>query len=77
MCFFFSFMPATALVVIGYFVLFSSTKTEGVVRKIGKILAIWLFVIAAFFPIMGAYMTIAGLCPMEGMMQTIHGGVSP
>ncbi len=77
MCFIFSFMPATFLVVIGYFVLFSSTKTEGVVQKFGWLLAIWIFVIAALFPIMGAYVTISGQCPIEEMMQTMHGGVSP
>jgi hypothetical protein len=65
MCLWFSFMPATFLVVIGYFVLFSSTKTEGSIRKFGKVLAIWLFVIASFFPVMGAYVTITDQCPME------------
>ena len=43
MCFFLSFIPATAWVVIGYFVLFSSTKAEGGVQKQGQILAIWIF----------------------------------
>jgi len=69
MCFIFSFIPATFLVVIGYFVLFSSTKSEGGIRKFGRILAIWIFVIASFFPMMGAFMTIMGQCPMEGMMM--------
>jgi Mn2+/Fe2+ NRAMP family transporter len=69
MCFGFSFIPATFLVVIGYFVLFSSTKTEGGVRKFGKVLAIWIFVIASFFPVMGAYVTITDQCPMERMMM--------
>ncbi len=77
MCFFFSFMPATFFVVIGYFVLYSSTKTEGAVKKFGQVLSIWIFVIAAFLPMMGLYVTIAGLCPIEEMMQTMHGGVSP
>jgi hypothetical protein len=74
MCFFFSLLPATLWVVIGYFVLFSSTKTEGAIQKLGQILAIWIFVIAAFLPAAGAYMTFAGLCPIEGMFQAMHSG---
>ena len=69
MCFIFSFIPATWVVVVGYFVLFSSTKTEGGVRKFGKILAIWIFVMALFFPVVGAVVTITGQCPMEEMMM--------
>ena len=74
MCFFFSFIPATLWVVIGYFVLFSSTKTEGAIQKFGQILAIWIFVIAAFLPAAGAYVTFADLCPIEGMFQALHSG---
>ena len=69
MCFFFSFMPATFWVIVGYFILFSATKTEGAVRTFGRVLAIWAFIIAAFFPLMGAYVTLAGLCPIEQFMQ--------
>lgn len=69
MCFIFSLVPATLLVVIGYFVLFSSTKTEEGVRKFGKVLAIWIFVIASFFPAMGAFVTITDQCPMEEIMM--------
>ncbi len=69
MCFFFSLIPATIFTVIGYFVLFSSKNTEGPLRKFGQVLAIWLFIIALFFPICGAYATVSGLCPMEKMMQ--------
>ena len=72
MCFFLSFIPATIWVVLGYFVLFSSTKTQGAVQIFGRILAIWLFILAAFIPVMGAYVTFAGLCPIEGMMQSIR-----
>jgi uncharacterized membrane protein (DUF485 family) len=74
MCFFFSFIPATFWVVIGYFVLFSSTKTEGAIQTFGRILAIWIFVIAAFLPMAGAYLTFADLCPIEGMFQAMHSG---
>jgi hypothetical protein len=73
MCFFFSFLPATFWIVIGYFVLFSTTKSEGGIRLFGKILAIWVFIIASFFPIAGAFITISGMCPIaqhfEEMME--------
>ena len=72
MCFFFSLIPATVWVVIGFFVLFASTKSEGGLRKFAQILAIWSFVIAALFPLGGAFVTLAGLCPMEAMMETMH-----
>jgi len=76
MCFIFSLIPATFWIVIGYFVLFSSTETDGGVRKFGIVLAIWLFLIALFLPIMGAYVTISGLCPIEEMIQAMHSEVA-
>ncbi len=69
MCFFISLIPGTVWLVIGYFVLFASTRADGGLRKFGQVLAIWAFVIAALFPIAGAYVTLAELCPMEGMME--------
>ncbi len=63
MCLLLSFLPATFWVVIGYFVLFSSSKTSAGIRTFGQILAIWIFVIAAFFVVAGGYATLAGLCP--------------
>lgn len=72
MCFFFSLVPATVWLIIGFFVLFASTKTEGGLSKFGKVLAIWSFIIAALFPLVGAYVSLAGLCPMEAMIQQMH-----
>jgi hypothetical protein len=72
MCFFFSLIPATGCVVVGYFVLFSATMTEGPVRIFGYILSVWLFIIAASIPVMGAYVTFAGLCPPQAMMQSMQ-----
>jgi len=68
MCFVFSFIPATIFVTIGYFVLFSSSKAEGAIRTFGQVLAIWIFIIALFFPTAGAYITFSGLCPMDQMI---------
>lgn len=71
MCFFFSFIPATIWIIIGYFVLFSSAKTVGALQRFGQTLAVWTFIIAAFFPIMGAYVTLAGFCPIEQILQSV------
>jgi hypothetical protein len=72
MCFFFSLIPATVWLVIGFFVLFASTRAEGRLRKFGQVLAIWAFIIAAFIPLGGAYLTLVELCPMEGMIEQMH-----
>ena len=69
MCFLISFGPATFWTVIGYFVLFSSTRAEGNVRKFGKGLSIWIFVLAAFIPLIGAYLSISGICPVTDILQ--------
>ena len=72
MCFFFSLMPATLWAIVGYFVLFASTRVQGATKTFGKVLAIWIFIIAVFIPVGGAYVTLAGLCPIESLMQTLH-----
>ncbi|HSC93429.1 MAG TPA: hypothetical protein VLC73_00510 [Burkholderiales bacterium] len=77
MVFFFSLIPATFLVVVGYFVLFSSTRTEGAVKTFGQILAVWLFVLAAVLPAAGAYATYVGLPSMDAMMQSMHPELAP
>lgn len=69
MCFFFSFLPATVWLVIGYFVLFSSAKAEGSLKTFGRGLAIWAFVISGFIVLAGAYVTMNDICPMESFMH--------
>ncbi len=69
MCFFISFFPATFWAVVGYFILFSSTKAEGRVKTLGQVLAIWAFIIAGFILLGGAYVTMAGWCSMDTLMQ--------
>lgn len=69
MCFFFSLMPATIGLVVGYFVLFTATKAEGGVRVFGKVLAIWIFIITAFIPVAGAYVSFTNICPMKDFMN--------
>ena len=69
MCFFFSVLPATIWTVLGYFILFSSTRVEGTIRAFGQILSVWVFIVATMFLLVGAYVTLAGYCSMETMMQ--------
>jgi hypothetical protein len=72
MCFFFSFVPATFWLIVGYFILFSSTKAEGGMRTFGRVLAIWTFVIAACIPLMAAYFTLNDLCPMAAILENLR-----
>jgi len=72
MCFFFSLIPATFWLVIAYFVLFLSSRADGQVQRFGRILAIWVAVIAAFFPVMGLVVSFTELCPITEIMAQIH-----
>ncbi len=74
MYFFFSLAPATLAVVLGYFILLSSSKTQGAVKTLGQVLAIWIFVLAAVFPAAGAYATYAGMPSIGAAMRSMHSG---
>lgn len=69
MCFFISFFPATIWTVIGYFVLFSSTRADGAVRTFGRALAIWVFVLVGVILFAGAYITLADMCPIRELLK--------
>lgn len=69
MCFFFSFMPATFWLVVGYFVLFLSTRADGRVAIIGRALATWIFLISAAILVAGAYVTQNDMCSMEALLK--------
>ncbi len=68
MCFFISFVPATFWFVVGYFVLFSSTRADGWVETLGRVLAIWIFLLSGAIVIAGAYVTLNDLCPVEALL---------
>jgi hypothetical protein len=72
MYFFVSLIPATLVVVLGYFILFSSTKAQGGVKAFGQSLAVWVLVLAALFPLAGAYATFAGVPSIGDMMRGMH-----
>jgi hypothetical protein len=52
--------------------MFSSTKADGRTRTFGRLLAIWVFVIAAFIPLMAAYVTLNDLCPLTALFESMH-----
>ena len=64
----------TFCVILGYFILFSSTKAEGRVKTLGQALAIWAFIIAGFISLAGAYVTSTGLCSMDMMGECWNRG---
>ncbi|HYB32455.1 MAG TPA: hypothetical protein VED45_03400 [Steroidobacteraceae bacterium] len=69
-------LPATALTIGGYLVLFVSNRSEGALRTFGKYLAFWAFTLAGLV-ILGALFAAAHSghrCPPYGMRGT-HGGI--
>lgn len=70
MAFLFSLIPATALVVVGYFVLYTSARVEGGLRPFGRYLAVWIFVVASVFLLGGL---IASTVRLPGSMQGMMG----
>ena len=61
MIYFLALIPATALTVAGYFVLFLSNRSEGSFRAFGKYLGFWAF-------------TLAGLVVLGAIFAAAHGG---
>lgn|SRR6202166_3921046 len=69
MIYFVALLPATALTVAGYFVLYLSNRSEGAFRTFGKFLGFWAFTLAALV-VLGAIFAAAHggghHCPMIG-----------
>jgi hypothetical protein len=74
MLYFLALIPATALTVAGYFVLYFSARTEGGLRAFGKYLAFWSFTLAGLL-ILGAIFAAAHGHRMHGM-RGMHGNWS-
>jgi hypothetical protein len=72
MCFFFSFLPATFWLVIGYFVLFLASRSEGPMATFGRVLSTWIFVISGSILLAGAYFTLSDMCSMEAWMRCVN-----
>lgn len=67
MIYFLALLPATALTIAGYFVLFLAGRSEGTMRRFGKYLGFWAFTLAALI-ILGAIFAAAHghrHCPMS------------
>ena len=69
MCFFFSLVPATFWLVVGYLVLYMSARLDGPAKTFGRVLATWTFVISGLIVLAGAYVTAKGLCPISAWMS--------
>ena len=75
-------VPATALTVAGYFVLYLSARSEGALRTFGRYLGFWAFTLAGLV-ILGALFAAAAhggrhgprfLMRMHGEQTCPHGG---
>lgn len=53
-------LPATALTIAGYFVLYLANRSEGALRSFGKYLGFWAF-------------TLAGLIVLGAIFAAVHG----
>lgn len=70
MAFLISLLPATIFVVVGYFVLCSSTKSEGGVKRFGQYLGGWLLFLAGITVLAGLLGPMFGISGrMSGMMN--------
>jgi hypothetical protein len=74
MCFVFSLFPATFWAVVGFLVLLGASHADGGVRTFGRVLGVWVCILAALIPLAGIYISVAGLCPMDAMMEQMHPG---
>ena len=65
MCLLFSFIPASVLTTLSYFVWFTAARAEGPRQRLGNYLAIWLLVVSLLLVACGAFMTFTGRCPLN------------
>ena len=66
-------MHVTLLLIVAYFLLFSASKAEGLVKLLGTILGVWLMVVAAFVIIGWVTMPMFGGRPFGMDMHAMHG----
>src|SRR5271170_3101160 len=77
MIYFLALLPATALTIAGYFVLFLSNRSDGAFRTFGKYLGFWAFALAALVLLGAIFAAARGghHCPMigeRGMYGRMH-----
>lgn len=76
MSFIVSLFPATLFAIVGYVVLYCAIHSAGRISVFGKALAVWVFILALFFPLSGAYLAISGFSPeshFQQMHEKLHG----
>jgi hypothetical protein len=68
-------LHVTVLAIIGYFLLFSASKAQGIVALIGRLLGLWVFLLAilSVLAVLGAPM-FAGT-PFGTELMRAHGGM--
>ena len=68
-------LHVTVLAIIGYFLLFSASKAQGLVALIGRLLGLWVFLLAllSVLAVLGAPM-LSGT-PLGDEMMRAHGGM--
>jgi len=65
-------LHATALAVIGFFVLFAASKSEGGVRRLGNILGVWLYILAVLALAGWIFLGAAANGPLGRRMMAFH-----
>ena len=68
-------LHATALAVLGFFVLFAADRATGRTQSIGKLLGGWLFLLAVLALIGGAFALVSGRVPGRGWMGGHYGAM--
>ena len=72
MIFAFSLIPATVLAIVGYFVLYASTRAEGAIRRFGQYLGGWILFLAGASVLYGLLASTFGI---QGPMGGMFGGI--
>ena len=75
MIYFLALLPATALTIAGYFVLYLAARSEGTLRSFGRYLGFWAFTLAGLI-VLGAIFAAAHhrhYCPHFAMHERMHG----
>src|SRR5947208_6825528 len=82
MIYFLALLPATALTIAGYFVLYLSARSEGALRTFGRYLGFWAFTLAGLVILGSIFAAAHGHrhCPffaMLGIHERMHGSWPP
>jgi hypothetical protein len=68
-------LHVTVLAIIGYFLLFSASKAQGIVALIGRLLGIWVFLLAVLSVLAVAGAPMLSGTPLGAAMMRAHGGM--